>query len=275
MRVQVDGFAPVSAVGELAVRAASVHPFVAYAGVVIGQRKVRRGVAQGFADGHAFGVQRVGHAADGRLRAFVMDVPLVEMLQGPGIHQDERRVNDGARVHQRAGQPVFNGFDAGIGLAQQRQRVVGQTAGKHAGGQARGVAADHHRVAVLARQIGQGAGFRVGDAGGVAGVFLRARKKVAAEGAGRQEHHLVVLQQRRQGGGQCVMGGAGQGNDQHLRVGHRVLQGVGQGNVTGTRAQANLAGAAIVGDRQRAGIAQALEGGAVAAPPAHLVAFLR
>ncbi|KAG0926751.1 hypothetical protein G6F31_018277 [Rhizopus arrhizus] len=163
---------------------------------MVGQRKVRRGITQGDADGDAFGVQRVGHAADRGLRAFVVDVPLVEVLQRAGVHHDERRVDDRAGIHQRTGQAVLDGFDGRIGLPQQRQGFLRQTAGEYARGQAGGVAADHHPVAVLAGQVGQRAGFRIGDAGRIARVFLGAGEEVAAEGARRQEHDLSIAQQR-------------------------------------------------------------------------------
>ena len=82
--------------------AAPVHPFIAFLGVVVGQREMRRAIAQRLAQRHALGVQRIGHGADGRLGAFAVDVPALEMLQGTGVHQDERRVDDGAGIHERA-----------------------------------------------------------------------------------------------------------------------------------------------------------------------------
>ena len=84
--------------------AATVHPFIAFTFfvVVIGQWKMWRGIAQGFAHLHAFGIQLRGHAANGWLRAFIVYVPRFEVLQWPCIHHNERRMNHRPCVHQRA-----------------------------------------------------------------------------------------------------------------------------------------------------------------------------
>lgn len=145
--------------------------------------------------------------------------------------------------------------------------------GEDAGGQARGVAADDHALAVLARQVGQGAGLGIGDLRAVAGLALGAREQLAAEGAGRQEHHLPVLQQRREPGRQLVVRGGGQRNDDQLGVLDRVAQFARQPQLAGAVADGDAAGAAIVGDLQPAGLGQRGAGLGVAPPPAHLVAF--
>ena len=54
-------------IGQLVVRAAAVHPFLALAGVVVGERKMRRAIAERLAHRDAFGIERIGDAADRRL----------------------------------------------------------------------------------------------------------------------------------------------------------------------------------------------------------------
>ena len=77
---QHDLLAPVAGIGQAVVRAAAVHPLLAFAGVVMRQRKMRRAIAERLAHRDAFGVERVGDAADRGLRAFLVDVPALEML---------------------------------------------------------------------------------------------------------------------------------------------------------------------------------------------------
>ena len=101
-----DVLAPVAGIGQPVVRAAAVHPFLAFAGVVVGERKVRRAVAQRLAHRDALAVERIGDAPDRRLRALLVDVPALEMLERPGIHDDQRRMDDRAGIHQRGRERV-------------------------------------------------------------------------------------------------------------------------------------------------------------------------
>src|ERR1700735_653781 len=96
MRRQNDVLPPIPGIREPLVRAAAVHPFVARAGVMIGQRKMRRSVAEGLAYGDALAVECVGHAPHGRPGALFVDVPAIEMLQWRSAHGDQRRVDDWA-----------------------------------------------------------------------------------------------------------------------------------------------------------------------------------
>ena len=68
----------------------------------MGQREVRRTIAEGIAHGDALGIERVGDPADRGLCSFLVNIPTLEMLDRPGIHHDQRGMNDRARVHQRA-----------------------------------------------------------------------------------------------------------------------------------------------------------------------------
>jgi len=61
----------------------AVHPLVAPFVVVVGEGEVGSAVAQGLAHGDAFLVEGVGDGADGRLGAFVVDVPVLEVLDRP------------------------------------------------------------------------------------------------------------------------------------------------------------------------------------------------
>ena len=151
------------------------------------------------------------------------------MLQGTGVHHDQRRVNDGTCVHQRTAQGVFNRLDARVGLAQHSEGVLGQVAREHAGRQAGGVATDHQVAgAMLAHQVRQRAGFSEGDLAVVARIGHGLGEHVAAEGARRQEHHLTVVQVRRDVFGQVFVGGRRQRDDDQLRVAQGFGKVVGQ-----------------------------------------------
>jgi hypothetical protein len=67
---------------------------------------VRRTVPELLSDRDPLVVERVGRPADCRLRAFVVDVPRREVLQRPGVHHDQRRVDDRSGIHQRAGERI-------------------------------------------------------------------------------------------------------------------------------------------------------------------------
>ncbi|MNX82885.1 hypothetical protein D3C86_1146280 [compost metagenome] len=209
---------------------ATIHPLLAFdCVVVVGQGKVRCAVGQCFAHGHAFGIELVGHATNRRLGAFVVNVPGLEMLQGTCVHHDQRRVNDGAGVHQRTAEGIFNRLDTWVGFAQYRESVLGQVAREHAGRQAGGVATDHQVTgAALAHQIRQRAGFSEGDFALVARIGHGLGEHIAAESARWQEHHLTVVQVRRNLFGQVFVGGRRQRDDHQLRVGQCFGQVVGE-----------------------------------------------
>src|SRR6478735_12474660 len=92
-------------------RAATIHPLLALAGVMMGERKMRAAIAERFADGDAFSVERVGNPADRGLRALLVDVPALEMLDRAGIHDDQRWMDNRSGIHQRARQRVAAGLD--------------------------------------------------------------------------------------------------------------------------------------------------------------------
>ena len=73
---------------------------------MVGQRIVRRTLAEGLAHCDAFAIQLVRHSAHCRLRTFVVNVPPLEVLQRRGVHHHQRRVDDGAGIHQRAGERI-------------------------------------------------------------------------------------------------------------------------------------------------------------------------
>ena len=112
-------------------RSCEPRPYIhslAFAGVVMRQRKMRRAVAERLAHRDALGVERVGDAADRGLRAFLVDVPALEMLERAGIHHDQRRMDDRPGIHQRARQRVAAGLDhAGKGAADHVERMSRQS----------------------------------------------------------------------------------------------------------------------------------------------------
>ena len=181
-------------------RAAAVHPLLAILGVVLHEREMRTAIAEGFANGDALGIERVGDAADRGLRAFLVNVPGFEMLQWPGIHHDQRRMNDRAGIHQRAGQSIAARLDdAGESLVDYLAGVIGQRQRKHAGRQPLGADGDGDLEGpVLARQPRQRAGLGKGDAGVVAGVMGGFGENHRAEGRRRKIHHLAVLEMWRE-----------------------------------------------------------------------------
>ena len=67
---------------------------------------MRRPIAKRNPHRDTLGVECIGDAASRALRALLVDIPAVEMLQRGGIHGDQRRMDDWAGVHQSAGQRV-------------------------------------------------------------------------------------------------------------------------------------------------------------------------
>src|SRR5260370_29471746 len=92
---------PMAGVVQAMVRAAAIHPLLALACVVMCQRKVRAAIAKSPAYRDAFGIERVGDPADRSLRAFLVNVPALEMLDRTGIHDDQRRMDDPPGIPQR------------------------------------------------------------------------------------------------------------------------------------------------------------------------------
>ena len=115
----------------------------------------------------------------GGLRALLVDVPALEMLERRGVHGDQRRMDDRPGIHQRAGERVAAVLDhAGKRAADHVERMVLQPQRKHAGRQPLGADRDRHlERPVLARQPGQGAGLGEGRVGAVAGVVRRLSRK--------------------------------------------------------------------------------------------------
>ena len=75
--VKIDLLAPVARLDELSVRIA-IHPLIVV--VMVGQWIVGAAVAQRLTHCDAFLIQPVGHVAHSTLRAFVVDVPALEVL---------------------------------------------------------------------------------------------------------------------------------------------------------------------------------------------------
>ena len=107
-------------------RAAPVHPLFAFAGVMMGERKMRAAIPKRFAHSDTFGVECVGNAADRGLRALLVDVPTLEVLHRAGIHHDQRWMDNRSGIHQRARQRIAAGLDrAGKSPADHIEGVSG------------------------------------------------------------------------------------------------------------------------------------------------------
>ena len=123
---QYDPLAPVAGIGQAIVRAAAIHPLLALGCVMMRQRKMRAAIAIALAYRDAFGVERIGDPADRSLRALLVDIPALEMLDRPGIHDDQRRMNDRPGIHQRSRQRVAARLDhAGKRASDHIERMVG------------------------------------------------------------------------------------------------------------------------------------------------------
>src|SRR5215471_15550075 len=92
-------------------RSATIHPNLAFPGIVMGKWEMGGTVAECLAHGDPFGVERVGDAANRRLRAFLVDVPSIKMLDRAGVHDNLWGVDDGPRVHQGAGERISARLD--------------------------------------------------------------------------------------------------------------------------------------------------------------------
>ncbi len=209
--------------------AAAVHPLLAFARVVVRERKVRGAVAQRLAQRHAFAVERVGHLSDRGLRSFLVDVPALEMLQRPGIHGDQRRMNDRARIHQRTRERVAAILDhAAKRCPQHGDRVILARERKDSGRQPLSPHRDRHlERAVLAREPRQRAGLRERGSSAVAGFMRGLGEDHRSERAGRQEHDLAVREVRRQCSGDVGLCGRRRGTEDELGPAHRLADVVG------------------------------------------------
>src|SRR6185312_3609214 len=107
---QHDSLAPVAGIGQAIVRAAAIHPLLALARIMMRQRKMRAAIAKTLSYRDAFGVERVSDPANSWLRAFLVNVPALEMLDRPGVHDDQRRMDDRPGIHQRRRQCVAAGL---------------------------------------------------------------------------------------------------------------------------------------------------------------------
>src|SRR6202171_3165368 len=161
---------------------------------------MRGPASQPLADAHALAVALTGVTADCGLRSFVVDVPLLEMLERSGIHDDERRMDDRPSIHQRTRQRVAAGLDrAGKSLADDLKRMVSKSQRKDAGRQMLAAGGNLHLMrAVLARQPRQGTSFRECKPGVVAGLPNLLGKEERTERSWRQEHDLPLGKVRRE-----------------------------------------------------------------------------
>src|SRR5262245_63761939 len=90
VRGEDDTFAPVTRIGQAIMRTAAVHPLLALLGVMVGEREMRGAVTQRLAHGDALGIERVGDAADRGLRALLVDIPALEVLERAAVHGNAR-----------------------------------------------------------------------------------------------------------------------------------------------------------------------------------------
>ena len=161
--------------------------------------KCGRAIAETFTHRDAFGIERVGDPADRRLRAFLVDVPSLEMLDRAGIHHDQRRMDDRSGIHQRTRQRVAARLDhAGKGAADHIERMIGALSS--------GNTPTGSRLARMVMATSNGPCLRVSQgsvpvsakltSAAIAGVMRGPGENHRAEGGRRQEHHLAVSEMR-------------------------------------------------------------------------------
>jgi hypothetical protein len=239
---------------------------------VVGEREMRRAVAERLAHRDPLGVERVGDAPDGGLGALLVDVPAREMLDRTGIHDDQRGVDDRPGIHQGARERIAARLDD----ARERARDHGQRLGRpvlreDAGRQPFGPHRDGDLGGpVLADEPGQGAGLGEADAAMRAGPVRRVREDHRPECRRRTEDDLARNETRRQHGRDVALGeGRGGANDQRGAVDG--LRHVGR-----RERQARLVPAGMVTDGDgRSALAERIDGGGVPAPEPDLVAGQR
>ena len=200
------------------------------------------------------------------LRALVVDVPALEVLQRRRVHHHQRRVDDRSGVHQRTRERVATGVDGGEGAANDGQRPLLAARRVHAGRQAHRAHRDVDLArTVLASQVRQRSGLGPGDPGRVAGGADDLGHRVAAERAGCEEHDLAVDQMRRHRPGDVLLGrGRRRQHDQLGPAQRRADVGAGGGDRHLAAAGGVLEDDAAVAGQRRG----------VAAPQAHGVAGL-
>src|ERR1700682_5735921 len=155
---------------------------------------MRGPASQPLADAHALAVALTGVTADCGLRSFVVDVPLLEMLERSGIHDDERRMNDRPSIHERSREHIAAGLDRSReSAADDAERMICARKREDTGRQPLATGGDLHLMErLLARQPGQATSLREGKARVVAGLPDHLGKEEGAEGPRRQEHDLPV-----------------------------------------------------------------------------------
>src|SRR4029079_7933568 len=80
-------------------------------GVMVRQRKVRGTIPKSLAHRDAFHIQRVGNPTERGLRYFLVNVPALEMLDGSGVHDNQRGMDDRTGIHQRTRQRIAARLD--------------------------------------------------------------------------------------------------------------------------------------------------------------------
>src|SRR6516162_3382908 len=75
--------------------ATAIHPDFAFLSIMMCQRKMWRAIPESLSHCDTLGVERVGDTPDRGLRTFLVNVPAFEMLDWAGIHDDQRRMDDG------------------------------------------------------------------------------------------------------------------------------------------------------------------------------------
>ncbi len=171
---------------------------------MVAEREMGRGIAKRRAQRHAFTIQRIMHRADTGLRAFIMDVPFVEMRNRAGIHDDQGRMDNRSGIHQCRRKRVFNRFDGpGKGRADDSQRPIGMAGRVDPGRQARCACCDGDSLQpVLVRtppcQPGKRAGLGKRHIRPATMLPAEIGHDIAAKTAGRQENNLTVLEMRGQ-----------------------------------------------------------------------------
>lgn len=155
-------------------------------------------VSKRLAHGDTFCIKQVGRAPDRRLGAFVMDVPSVEMFQRTGVHDDERRMDDRSRIHQRSRDDVAAILDnTGEGTVDDGPCPVSVLDRQNPGGKPDCARGNHHfSKPVLAHQPRQSAGFRESHSGRSSRSFAGAGIKNSAQRPRWQEQHLPRLEIR-------------------------------------------------------------------------------
>ena len=245
----------------------AVHPLIRR--VVVAQGEVVRPVAERLAHRDALIVQRIGHASDGGLRAFLVDVPFLEMLERPRVHEDQRRVDDRPGIHQRAGKRVLDRLHRRVRAPEQVERVRAAARRECAGRQPLGADRDRDlRRAVLAGEIGQGAGLGEADPRAAARVPQHFRHHVAAKCARWEEHDLAVGHVRRDHAGDVGLRERRRRDDKQLRPAH------GFRHISGRARKPHVAPAFDVLQCNRLSIEDGCKRHGVAPPEPHFVTLL-